>query len=251
MLNKILLIQTPQDVADLATCVPILKKLPLTACWVIYSPAVVVDVQAIHDDIDKLIIVRNQAIKDAVGREDYIGAEQHRVERDGLILRKAAAATDGLKNTTPEQRAANADKLFKGFYEAQVAPSVSISEHTQHYETKDWNEMVNGVKGRWPSILPHGAYSVEWPNQILALAPVFGQNAPTIAPVPVSVAALPPEPAKDGYMKSPRFKFLCALGTDDLGQEAFKAGVKNPKGTRLGIVHQIMKAEATAAPKAA
>lgn len=264
MLNLILLVQTPSDVASLPGCIPVLKRLPLAACWLIYSPAVVVDVAAAHAEIDKQIAARNQAIREAAGREDFTGAEAHRLERDALVIRKAAVATDGIKASTPEQRAAMAEKVFGAFFDAKVAPSVEITEHTQHYELRDWNEMLNGVKGRWPSILPHGGFMVTWPGQVEEIggvekfytaenAKVISEaikNAPVgaVSQVPMNVPPAPPAPKKErkpnsGYTSSARFRFLCALGIDALGQEAFKAGIQNPKGTRMGLVHQIAKAE--------
>jgi hypothetical protein len=256
MLNLILLVQTPSDVASLPGSITVLKRLPLAACWLIYSPAVVVDVAAAHAEIDQQIAARNGALREAAGREDFTGAEAHRVERDALVIRKAAVATDGVKASTPEQRAAMAEKVFGAFFDAKVAPSVEITEHTQHFELRDWNEMMNGLKGRWPSILPHGQFMVTWPGQVAemdtaakpaAVPPAVEtsqQSKPTAALQ--SPAALPVKKERkpnSGYTGSARFKFLCALGIDALGQEAFKAGIQNPKGTRMALVHQIAKAE--------
>ncbi len=265
MLNYLILVQTPQDVTDLAAAIPVLKRQPVAACWVIYSPAVVVDVKQAHAELDAQIAARTQAMREASGREDFNGAEQHRVERDALVIKKAAVATDGVKASTPEQRAAMADTIFGPFYEGLKSPQITnleITEHTQHYERKDWNEMLNSMRGRWPTILTSGNYIITWPGQIAEMAtepksvaiPVR-KDPPTLTKEQEQVgvnflkpSVNVPTPKKErkpnsGYTGSPRFKFLCALGIDALGQEAFKAGIQNPKGTRLGLCHQIAKAE--------
>ncbi len=266
MLNYLILIQTPQDVTDLAAAIPVLKRQPVAACWVVYSPAVVVDVKQAHAELDTQILARTQAMREASGREDFNGAEQHRVERDALVIKKAAVATDGVKASTPEQRAAMADTIFGPFYEGLKSPQITnleITEHTQHYERKDWNEMLNSMRGRWPTILTSGNYIITWPGQI---AEMEGKEVTGYAGEKLSYAdalkkaaaveleqmknVAPPAPTikkerkpNSGYTGSPRFKFLCALGIDALGQEAFKAGIQNPKGTRMGLCHQIAKAE--------
>jgi hypothetical protein len=268
MLNLILLVQTPSDVASLPGSIPVLKRLPLAACWLIYSPAVVVDVAAAHAEIDKQIAARNQAIREAAGREDFTGAEAHRIERDALVIRKAAVATDGIKASTPEQRAAMAEKVFGVFFDAKVAPSVEITEHTQHFELRDWNEMMNGLKGRWPSILPHGGFMVTWPGQVEEMAtsptrtiPVTAQEVqmfkdnPTPPAIPKTQVATEPQrftaeqitpekkPRKQTYMQTPRFKFLCALGIDAIYEEARKVGIINPSGTKKQIIHAVARKE--------
>jgi hypothetical protein len=261
MLNLILLVQTPSDVASLPGSITVLKRLPLAACWLIYSPAVVVDVAAAHAEIDKQIEARQGAIREAAGREDFTGAEAHRIERDALVIRKAAVATDGVKASTPEQRLAMAEKVFGAFFDAKVAPSVEITEHTQHYELRDWNEMMNGLKGRWPSILPHGEFMVTWPGQVVEMGGLekfySAENAEkvtsqvvqatgrlpiTTTPTPPLLSALKKE-RKQTYMQTPRYSFLCALGIDALYEEAKKAGIINPSGTKKQIVHAVARKE--------
>jgi len=66
-----------------------------------------------------------------------------------------------------------ADKVFGPFYDALKAPQIpnlEITEHSQHYELRDKCEMVNGLKGRWPSVLPHGQYVETWPGQIAEMS---------------------------------------------------------------------------------
>lgn len=254
MLNVILLVQTAHDIAALPGAAASLKRANASACWLIYSPAVLADAETVNAEFDKQIAALNTAISQASAREDFDGAKGYKEQRDGLILQKVASVKEAYKSLTPEQQQAAATKLFGPFYESKPAPSLKISRHGDHYETANWIEMVNSLKGAWPSTLPAGDYVVTWPGQ---LAQFFPESSPATAvsppsqsitamPIPLpatSPATVKPKAASKSYTQTKRFKILCSLGPDALGQEAMNAGIAQPSGNRLSIAHQTIKAE--------
>lgn len=258
MLNVILLVQTAHDIAALPGAAASLKRANASACWLIYSPAVLADAETVNAEFDKQIAALNTAIGQASAREDFDGAKGYKEQRDGLILQKVASVKEAYKSLTPEQQQAAATKLFGPFYESKPAPSLKISRHGDHYETANWIEMVNSLKGAWPSTLPAGDYVVTWPGQLAqwgadavatspatAVAPASQTStaAPVTPPPTTSPATVKPKAPSKSYTQTKRFKMLCSMGIDALGAEAMAAGIAQPVGNRLSIAHQTIKAE--------
>lgn len=255
-MNVILLVQTAEDAAALKDCTAGLARLAPEAIWLIHSPAVLVDLQAQHGQIDQQIAAINKAIADCANREDFEGAKQYKTQRDTLTLQKATAATEGYKTMTPEQQEAATARVFGDFWAAKPAPKMQLSMHPQHHETREWIEMLNSLKGRWPAEMPHGGFIVAWPGQF---APRFKtENIPTppvasaITPTPV-IPPVTPEILKEkksrkvpsGYLGHPRFKQLCSLGLEALGQIVltYRMDPNAMGGNRMKMAHAVGKYE--------
>lgn len=253
MLNVILLVHSAHDLAGLSGASKSLKRFGCNACWVIYSPAVLADAESVNAEFDKQISSLNEAIRRASATEDFDGAKGYKEQRDALVMQKGASVKEAYKSLTPEQQQAAAQKLFGPFYESQPAPSVKISRHGDHYETSNWIEMVNSLRGAWPSNLPAGDYMVTWPGQMALLggesSPMVTASAVAVSPaqsapaVSTSDAAAKPKVPSKSYTSTKRFKILCSMGIDALGQEAMRAGIAQPVGSKLSIAHQTIKAE--------
>jgi len=253
MLNVILLVQTAHDIAGLPGASLALKRANAEACWVIYSPAVLADAETVNAEFDKQISGLKEAINRAAASEDFDTAKAYKEQREGVILQKTASVKEAYKTLTPEQQQEAAKKLFGAFYESKPAPNLKISRHGDHYETANWIEMVNSLKGAWPSNLPAGDYVVTWPGQLAQFYPETSAvvPAPTVSaspaqPVPV-VAASPaiskPKAPSKSYTQTKRFRMLCSMGIDALGHEAMAAGIAQPTGSKLSLAHQTIKAE--------
>jgi len=261
-MNLILIVQTPQDAADLMPSIAGLKALNINALWLIHSPAVLMDLTAADAETERQIAAINAAIAQCVAREDYTGAENYKQQRHALTLQKAAAATEGYKTMTPEQQEAATERIFSAFWKAQPAPKMSLTMHPQHHQHSEWIEMVNSMKGSWPAEMQHGHYVVGWPGQFIRVS--AGMNWPKVAADVLQVAhplqsktsstavepAAPSTPAvakerkpKSGYLGHPRFKQLCSTGLDTLGEIALGYKI-NPNGMgRLKLAHAIGKHE--------
>jgi hypothetical protein len=266
MTNLILLVQSPDDTAALVPAIAGLKALSPAALWLVHSPAILVDLGASNAQMEQQIVAINQAIKDCIGREDYTGAEQYKQQRHALTLQKATAATEGYKTMSPEAVQAATERVFGTFWEAKVAPKMQITMHTQHHETRDWIEMLNSMKGRWPAEMIHGGFIVAWPGQFVGNPPA-GVNWPKVAadvlqstpslqskipptavtPAAPSTPAVEKKPRKpaSGYMGHPRFKQLCSMGLDALSQIVltYQMNPNTMDGNRMKMVHAVGKYE--------
>jgi len=252
MPNVILLVQTPDDAAALTEAAKGLKQLAPEAIWLVHSPAVLVDLGASNAQVDGQIAAIQQAIKDCIGREDYTGAESYKQQRHALTLQKATAATEGYKTMTPEQINVATERVFKAFWEAQPAPKMALTMHSQHHEKGDWIEMLNSMKGRWAPEMVHGNFIVAWPGQFVERKPANAAavealkvGLPTMNTEVITKAAPPAEPKKPkkGYMGHPRFKQLCSTGIDALGQMALGYRIDPNGKNRLSLAHAIGKHE--------
>lgn len=257
MSNIILLVQTAEDAAALKDCTAGLARLAPEAIWLIHSPAVLVDLQAQHGQIDQQIAAINKAISDCANREDFEGAKQYKAQRDTLTLQKATAATEGYKTMTPEQQEAATARVFGDFWAAKPAPKMQLSMHPQHHETREWIEMLNSLKGRWPAEMPHGGFIVAWPEQFVKMEKNSGAAVPPItqllqpgtfpkgegetkAPVEKKSRKIP-----SGYLGHPRFKQLCSLGLEALGQIVltYRMDPNAMGGNRMKMAHAVGKYE--------
>jgi hypothetical protein len=253
MKNLILLVQTPADADALNASIPGIRSSNPSAIWLIHSPAVLVDQTAANAETDRQIVAINQAIKDCIGREDYTGAESYKQQRHALTLQKATAATDGYKTMTPEQQEAATTRVFGAFWQAQPAPKMQLSMHPQHHETGEWIEMLNSLKGRWPAEMAHGNFTMAWPGQfvqrgksgseVASLMPERSAELGKQAMQSVITDVATPKPERKGYPAHPRFKQLCALGIDALGQIALHYKLDPNGANRLKLAHMIGKHE--------
>lgn len=252
MLNLILLVQSQHDLDHLLRCSEAMKRAGVTNCWTLYSPAVLADSQTVNAEFDKQIAALNEAINRAKATEDFDACKGYKEQREGVVLAKSAAAKDAYKSLTPEQQQAAAARIFAPFYESKPAPNLKISRHSEHYETGNWLEMVNSLRGAWLPTHPAGDFIVTWPGQVAqwGTSPVVSEPvvsttpsappAPTPATSPAIVKAKAPSKS---YTSTKRFKILCAMGIEALGHEAIAAGIAQPSGNRLSIAHKTIQAE--------
>lgn len=247
----LLLLQSQPDVEALMACVPRIKG-QFDGLWAVYSPAVLISEKEAGVEFDTQIAAYQTQMRACFDREDGQGGHEYKVKRDNAILEKAAKVKEAWRTLPPEKQAGAEDAIFKPFMDAQPAPNMKITRLPDHYEPKDWIAMLNSIKGGWFEPFVAGAFQMNWPTSLLGqgvgvatVAAPVAQAAPTPAPTPVPVAEAPtkvPVSAKTGgYMNSPRYKALLKMEPDQLYEEATKAGIKNPSGHKLKIVHAIMR----------
>ncbi len=258
-MKVILLVQSAEDVAALPAAAVGLKQLSPSAIWLIHSPAVLVDLTEANAENERQIVAINEAIRLAVGREDYTGAEAYKQQRHALTLQKAGDATKGFQQMTADQQEAATKRVFGGFWETRPSATMKLSMHPQHHETGEWIEMLNSLKGAWPSQMQHGDFVVAWPGQFITFphfipgkSPLeaFVNDKPTAPAITLDELSAPAAPAPKavrakttGYMAHARYKQLCSSGIDLLGQTAIGYKIDPNGKARMGLVHAIAKHE--------
>lgn len=263
MSNLILLIQTPADLEKLNATIPVLRDVKMSSIWVFYNLAAVVDVKQLYAGIDARIAALDAEIKRASQREDFASAATYKEQRDAAVLEKATAAKDAVTKLPKEQLDAAVKAAFTTFWEAKLAPNVEISASPEHYETRDWVQMLHARLGDWPSaVLPHGGFIVAWPGQVLGLVgakenvlppttvtsvlPTPSEVTPAVTPAQRRTEKEPERVAKAPSVhptKTPRYIELNALHIDRVYEEAKKVGIANPSGTKQSIIFAIIRAE--------
>lgn len=245
----LLLLQSQPDVEALMACVPRIKG-QFDGLWAVYSPAVLISEKEAGVEFDAQIAAYHNQMLACFAREDGQGGHEYRLKRDNAILEKAAKVKEAWRTLPPEKQAGAEDAIFKPFMDAQPAPNMKITRLPDHYEPKDWIAMLNSIKGGWFEPFVAGAFQLNWPTSLVGqgtgavTAPVAAVQTPSV-PAPAPVAEVPqtvPAATKSGgYMNSPRYKALLKMEPDQLFEEAQKAGIKNPSGHKMKIVHAIMR----------
>lgn len=241
----LLLIQTHEHAAALATAIPAIRG-QYSDVWVVFSPVVLVDASEVSREYDKTIADITEAEEACARRKDYAGAEQYKQKRDAAVLEKSAKVKTAWKTLAPEAQQKATDRVFSAFVEARPAPSMKISQHPDHFEPDSWVEMVNGLKGIMPPHYTPGSYVVAWPTSLPSQAKEGGGELPPAPAVTVTIPTAPPAPRKQPVTASPRFRQLIAMHIDELGKIALERGFV-PAGNKMKIVHAILKAESAKA----
>ena len=283
MKNIILLIQNQPDIAALATASREIKKLNTEGCWLVFSPAVLVDTAAAAKEHDVAIRDINDAMTACAGRLDFAGAAQYKLKLDAAILDKAESVKNAYKKMTAVEQESAFQRVFGDFMKNPPAANINVTQHSDHYEPESWIELLNSLKGAWFAPFTPGTFSVLWPTSLpetksgtvvpkaekavvptkldpapapvvaAAPAPVFYEApapaalAPAAAPTPPPThLALPApgvRPKGIAPQMTPEFKQIMAMGLDGVAAEAFKIGI-NPNGKTLRkLVHMVYDAK--------
>lgn len=249
----LLLIQTHEHAAALATAIPAIRG-QYSDVWVVFSPVVLVDASEVSREYDKTIADITEAEEACARRKDYAGAEQYKQKRDAAVLEKSAKVKTAWKTLAPEAQQKATDRVFSAFVEARPAPSMKISQHPDHFEPDSWVEMVNGLKGIMPPHYTPGGYVVAWPTSLPIMEAQCGPQSTTVPPVTnpdsatvtITTPVAPPVARKQPYTTSPRFRQLMAMHIDELGKIALEKGFV-PSGNKRNIVIAILKKESATA----
>jgi hypothetical protein len=283
MKNIILLAQTQQDIAALATASREIKKLNTEGVWLVFSPAVLVDTAAAAKEHDVAIRDINEAMKACADRLDFEGAKNYKLKLDAAILDKAESVKNAYKKMTAAEQESAFQRVFGDFVKNPPAANMKVTQHSDHYEPESWIEFLNSLKGAWFAPFTPGTFSILWPTSLpetksgtvvpkaekavvptkldpapapvvaAAPAPVFYEApapaalAPAAAPTPPPThPALPApgvRPKGIAPQMTPEFKQIMAMGLDGVAAEAFKIGI-NPNGKSLRkLVHMVYDAK--------
>jgi len=266
----LLLVHTHAHAAALMSCIPHIKA-HYGWCWVVYSPAVLADPALLEREFDQQIADLSRAAKECYAREDGAGGDQYKAKRDAAILEKTAKVKDAWKALSKEEQNEAENKIFKEFW-TQLRDDgklpVTISRHSDHFETAAHVEMQNALKaGMKPMFVP-GGYVIAWPTSLPKEAdinvvlrspdggvynpdsdPNFRRDHTPTPPTPTP----PPVPAikidKRTKEYKARLKELQGMSLDDLGPIAFELGIKPTDplaGKRDDLITRILELEHSA-----
>jgi len=280
MKNILLLIQNQADIAALATASREIKKLNTEGCWLVFSPAVLVDTAAAAKEHDVAIRDINDAMTACAGRLDFAGAAQYKLKLDAAILDKAESVKNAYKKMTAAEQESAFQRVFGDFVKNPPAANMKVTQHSDHYEPESWIEFLNSLKGAWFAPFTPGTFSILWPTSLpetksgtivpktekavvakvvkeetaIVLNPsdYTAPSPPTYTP-PASAPTPPPthpalpapgvRPKGIAPQMTPEFKQIMAMGLDGVAAEAFKIGI-NPNGKSLRkLVHMVYDAK--------
>ena len=280
MRNILLLVQTQADIAALATASREIKKLNTEGCWLVFSPAVLVDTAAAAKEHDVAIRDINDAMKQCADRLDFEGAKNYKLKLDAAILDKAESVKNAYKKMTAAEQESAFQRVFGDFVKNPPAANMKVTQHSDQYEPESWIEFLNSLKGAWFAPFTPGTFSILWPTSLpetksgtivpktekavvakvvkeetaIVLNPsdYTAPSPPTYTP-PASAPTPPPthpalpapgvRPKGIAPQMTPEFKQIMAMGLDGVAAEAFKIGI-NPNGKSLRkLVHMVYDAK--------
>lgn len=241
----LLLIQSHAQANALMGCIPHLQG-NYDWLWIVYSPAILADPVLVEREFDQQIAEMTRYMKEAYGREDGAGGDAYKVKRDAAILDKAAKVKDAWKTLTAEQQEAAVARIFGQFFAAKPVPNMSISQHSDHFETGAHVELQNTLKaGMKPGFVP-GEYVMAWPTSLPREGRVAAPLVPPVTVIEKKIESIPPKDKPGKKPFDPRLKELMMMNLDMLGPIGFELGfpANDPiMGNRLKLAHAIHKAE--------
>jgi hypothetical protein len=194
-MKLLLLCQTQDDVNALPIVAEQIRPSGVKDLWILCSPSVGMDVTKVSAEKDAEILALDKAEKDSAARGDYDAAKEFRGRKDAAVLEKQASIADAWRNDT------------------ELTARQKVSKTADHYETSNWINLINSVKGSWAPTFQHGGYAMSWvrnfPNgnmmrkeygEPMTEADVeIGVKVPTYKPTPAPKPAKPKAEAPKYY----------------------------------------------------
>lgn len=258
MSNLILLIHDDTDLSALPTAAASILAHGYKGVWILVSPAIAADQAAAASKFDAEIADLLKAEKAAAERGDYVGAESHKLARQGKELERGTALAGAWKAVPEDARqVAYRTKLDPLLSVIKSRVSVKVDVLQDHYDRAQWLTALQGLSGVWFKPMLPGGFAVSWPGAIPT--PTRVENNADIAtlakkmPVPSVpnageelTALLTPGTFPKGAgnaVKQTRAEQLSGLRTFALYAEAKKAGVEHKGRKKKDIVAAIIAAE--------
>lgn len=175
-MNKIiLLVLNDADAAQIPAAVEKLRKIKPEGVWVIHNPHLGVTDEKLLAGFDKEIEGLNQAMRDAVKREDFEAANAYKLKRESREVDRQLAIREGWKSVPKEKLQVAYDRLLKGL-DASVAQNILVTTLRDSCDPKDIFSVLHGLRGEWPVALSHGSYVVAWPASLPDLLTGSGET---------------------------------------------------------------------------
>lgn len=166
MKNLLLLVQTEADAKNLLPAARWIVSHGLKSCWLLMSPAVLLDSESAAAKINKDIADLRAAEEAAGKRKDYPTAEQFSKQADIKMLEKAALVANAYKELSPEE--------IKTRYSTLLAPFVAVLGEAgmnfkdtlakEHYELDNHLNFINAHKHSNP--FEPGTYATDWAGEL-------------------------------------------------------------------------------------
>jgi hypothetical protein len=248
----LLLIQTQSDVTALPIAAQVVKAERYEAVWAILSPAVLVDTQAAEAEHQRNLQGLEEAIARCAKTRDWGGAQAYETQLAAAKLQKVAAVKDAWKSLTEAEKKVAGDKIIQSF--GSPCPNIRFQPLADHYEPAQFIDALNSIRKNWHAPCVPPGFTLTWASEMARNVSVQPVHEPVSQTATVTLEQVQQPPAgseankgaapeeKKGYTHLPRFKELCKMGIEQLGEIALKLKL-TPKGTRLGVAHQVMKAE--------
>lgn len=192
MSKLLLLVQSEADVQHLDGAAQAILNSAITGVWVVFSPAITVNVSEAAAKLDTEIAQLRTTERIAADRGDYNAAAGYKTQREGKELDRQKALRDAWKTAPAEERKAKVNTIFGPWGSTLQAKglNVRITGHSDHYDRDQWVSMLNSLSGVWFKEFVPGAFVVAWPEAVA--------TAVTPAALPTAVTS----PAVEAYKES-------------------------------------------------
>lgn len=168
-MKLLLLVQNEADVSHLTAAAQAIIASAVNRVWVVFSPAITVDVSTAAAKLDSEIETLRTAEAQAATRTDYEAAKGYKAQREGKELDRAKALRDAWKTAPEEERRARVKTLFAPFMDTIQSVggfSVKITGHSDHYDREQWVAMLNSLSGVWQKDFVPGSFLMSWPEGV-------------------------------------------------------------------------------------
>lgn len=168
-MKLLMLVQNEADVSHLAAAAQAIIASAVNRVWVVFSPAITVDVSTAAAKLDSEIETLRAAEAQAATRTDYEAAKGYKAQREGKELDRQKALRDAWKTAPEEERRARVKTLFASFMDTIQSVggfSVKITGHSDHYDREQWVAMLNSLSGVWQKDFVPGSFLMSWPEGV-------------------------------------------------------------------------------------
>jgi len=243
----LLLVQSQADVDALPSAADAYNAQGFNALWLLFSPVVLVDTNAVSAEYDANIAALRTQIEACKTADDFDGAKGYKAQLDDFVMQKTIKVKEAWRTLTPEQQTAAQERVFGPFFAKLPKERIRPEVLREHFEPASFIDALASVKKAWFVPFTPGSFTMDWAANLGASTavqqPARNPEVPK-APAP-AIPAPTPAKAKSGgnpMFTSDRYRELTRLPIDELGRIMTGHGL-NLSGSASKIAAGIWKHE--------
>jgi hypothetical protein len=277
MRQLLLLCQSPDDVKALPAAYSVVKA-HYDACWMLFSPACLVDTAAESAQHEENLRRLDEAVIRCSTSRDFEGAKNYQQQLEAARIDQVMKVKEAWKTLTEEQRTEATKRVFGAFVNPAPVGNFRHEMLVDHYEPAQFIDALNSKKKTWFAPCVPGTFTIDWVSNLakraaknvsptpapparatapaavtaaapapiapaIPSAPVQSAVAPVLTPADgIDPALAPGKPRGNPMMTSPRYRTLASMNINQVGHLAIGYGL-NPSGSAQKIAAMVWKHE--------
>jgi hypothetical protein len=165
MRQLLLLCQSPDDVKALPAAYSVVKA-HYDACWMLFSPACLVDTAAESAQHEENLRRLDEAVIRCSTSRDFEGAKNYQQQLEAARIDQVMKVKEAWKTLTEEQRTEATKRVFGAFVNPAPVGNFRHEMLVDHYEPAQFIDALNSKKKTWFAPCVPGTFTIDWVSNL-------------------------------------------------------------------------------------